>query len=148
MILFVVVLFREFREFRESVLANISTSIYIPIYSNENITKIAKWSHCEFPHLVQNHAKIYMYVREIHVHVYGTYISCSPQLLNFWRALQSPRKIRSHTGYNTTQKGKHRYNLYCTCYRRHKWGWLTLKLHSSSKEHNFHANRIQIIIWT
>ena len=28
---------------------------YMAIYSNENITKIMKLSHREYPHLVQNH---------------------------------------------------------------------------------------------
>ena len=41
-----------FGEFRESVLSKIS-NFYIWLFtSNENITKIAKLSHHEFPHLV------------------------------------------------------------------------------------------------
>ena len=33
---------------------------YTAIYSNENITKITKLSHHEYPHLVQNGKSIYM----------------------------------------------------------------------------------------
>ena len=36
------------------------------IYSNENITKIVKLSHQEFPHLVQNRENICTSVREIY----------------------------------------------------------------------------------
>ena len=40
-------------------LAEMSISIYC-CFSNENVTKIAKLSHWEFPHLVQNHENICM----------------------------------------------------------------------------------------
>ena len=47
-----------FREFCESVLAKISISIYMAIYNNENILKIANLSLREFPNLVQNRENI------------------------------------------------------------------------------------------
>ena len=43
-----------FANFASQSSQKISTSIYMAIDSNENITKIAKFSHRVFPHLVQN----------------------------------------------------------------------------------------------
>ena len=44
-----------FREFRESdPRENFHFNVYMSIYSNDNISKIAKWTPRELPHLVQN----------------------------------------------------------------------------------------------